>query len=204
LIAALTPPGLAPEVGIRLPRGTKLGGEVHRFASSLSTGGEALPDAVASGAEQIFYITSAAAGSVSGRSGSGFPQAASRTVSSAICSGRRDPRFRSSSFARFGEARSLRARRPPAARRRKARFKRSRRSGSARRRAALRSAGSRRGALPATPGGDGARGPRVGGRSEGALSGCWKTHRHPARAERSTSPRLRRNRRGGGGGAPRH
>ena len=63
LIAALTPPGLAPEVGIRLPRGSKLGGEVHRFASSLSTGGEALPDAVAAGAEQIFYITSAAAGS---------------------------------------------------------------------------------------------------------------------------------------------
>ena len=63
LIAALTPPGLAPEVGIRLPRGTKLGGEVHRFASSLSTGGEALPDAVATGAEQIFYVTSTAAGS---------------------------------------------------------------------------------------------------------------------------------------------
>jgi hypothetical protein len=63
LIAALTPPGLAPEVGIRLPRGTKLGGEVHRFASSLSTGGAAIPDAVATGAEQIFYVTSAAAGS---------------------------------------------------------------------------------------------------------------------------------------------
>jgi len=63
LIAALTPPGLAPEVGIRLPRGSKLGGEVHRFASSLSTGGEALPDAVAAGAEQVFYITSAAVGS---------------------------------------------------------------------------------------------------------------------------------------------
>jgi len=67
LLAALTPLGLAPEVGIRLPRGTKLGGEVHRFASSLSTGGEALPDAVAAGAEQVFYITSAAAsGRVSG------------------------------------------------------------------------------------------------------------------------------------------
>ncbi len=63
LIAALTPPGLAPEVGIRLPRGTKLGGEVHRFASSLTTGGESLPDAVAAGAEQIFYVTSAASGS---------------------------------------------------------------------------------------------------------------------------------------------
>jgi len=63
LIAALTPPGLAAEVGIQLPRGTKLGGEVHRFASSLSTGGESLPDAVASGAEQIFYVTSAAASS---------------------------------------------------------------------------------------------------------------------------------------------
>jgi hypothetical protein len=62
LIAALTPPGLVPEVGIRLPRGTKLGGEVHRFASSLSTGGEALSDAVATGAEQIFYVSSAATG----------------------------------------------------------------------------------------------------------------------------------------------
>jgi hypothetical protein len=51
-----------PEVGIKLPRGTKLGGEVHRFASSLSTGGEALADAVAAGAEQIFYVTSAAPG----------------------------------------------------------------------------------------------------------------------------------------------
>jgi hypothetical protein len=63
LIAALTPLGLAPEVGLRLPREAKLGGEVHRFASSLSTGGEALPDAFATGAEQVFYITSAAAGS---------------------------------------------------------------------------------------------------------------------------------------------
>jgi hypothetical protein len=62
LMAALTPPGLVPEVGIKLPRGTKLGGEVHRFASSLSTGGEALADAVAAGAEQIFYVTSAAPG----------------------------------------------------------------------------------------------------------------------------------------------
>ncbi len=62
LIAALAPPGLVPEVGLRLPRGSKLGGEVHRFVSSLSTGGEALPDAVAAGAEQIFYITSAAPG----------------------------------------------------------------------------------------------------------------------------------------------
>ncbi len=62
IIAALTPPGLAPEVGLRLPRGSKLGGEVHRFVSSLSTGGEALPDAVAAGAEQIFYVTSAASG----------------------------------------------------------------------------------------------------------------------------------------------
>lgn len=63
LLAAVTPPGLAPEVAIPLPRGTKLGGEVHRFASSLSTGGETLPDAVAAGAEQVFYVTSAAASS---------------------------------------------------------------------------------------------------------------------------------------------
>jgi hypothetical protein len=63
LMAATTPPGLAPEVGIRLPRGTKLGGEVHRFVSSLSTGGGALADAAAAGAEQVLYVTSAAAGS---------------------------------------------------------------------------------------------------------------------------------------------
>lgn len=63
LIAALTPPGLVPEVGIRLPRGTKFGGEVHRFASSLFIGAYALSDAVALGAEQIFYVTSAAVGS---------------------------------------------------------------------------------------------------------------------------------------------
>ncbi|HEY7698875.1 MAG TPA: hypothetical protein VIE88_10695, partial [Vicinamibacteria bacterium] len=62
VIAALTPLGLAPEVGVRLPRGTKHGGEVHRFASSLSTGGGAIADALAAGAEQIFYINSAAAG----------------------------------------------------------------------------------------------------------------------------------------------
>jgi hypothetical protein len=62
LIAAATPPGLAAEVGIRLPRGTKLGGEVHRFVSSLSTGGGVMEDAVAAGAEQIVYVTSAAAG----------------------------------------------------------------------------------------------------------------------------------------------
>jgi hypothetical protein len=63
LVAALTPAGLAPEVGIMLPRGARLGGEVHRFASSLAAGGETLADAVAAGAEQIFYVTSAAAGS---------------------------------------------------------------------------------------------------------------------------------------------
>ncbi len=63
LLAAVSPPGLAPAIGIPLPRGTKLGGEVHRFASSLSTGGESLRDAVAAGAEQIFYVTSAAASS---------------------------------------------------------------------------------------------------------------------------------------------
>jgi hypothetical protein len=33
---------------------------VHRFVSSLSTGGESLRDAVAAGAEQVFYVTSAA------------------------------------------------------------------------------------------------------------------------------------------------
>jgi hypothetical protein len=67
LLAAVTPPGLAPPVAIPLPRGATLGGEVHRFVSSLSTGGESLRDAVAAGAEQVFYVTSAAStGRVSG------------------------------------------------------------------------------------------------------------------------------------------
>ena len=60
LRAAVTPPGLAPAVGIPLPRGAALGGEVHRFASSLSMGGESLRDAVAAGAEQVFYVISSA------------------------------------------------------------------------------------------------------------------------------------------------
>jgi hypothetical protein len=63
LLAALTPPGLAPEVGIQLPRAAKLGGEVHRFVSSLASGGGVLAHAIAAGAEQIFYVSSVPAGS---------------------------------------------------------------------------------------------------------------------------------------------
>jgi hypothetical protein len=62
VLAAVTPPGLAPEVGIQLPRAAKLGGEVHRFVSSLASGGGVLAHAVAAGAEQIFYVTSVPAG----------------------------------------------------------------------------------------------------------------------------------------------
>jgi hypothetical protein len=62
VLAALTPPGLAPEVGMKLPRAAKLGGEVHRFVSSLASGAGVLAQAVAAGAEQIFYVTSVPAG----------------------------------------------------------------------------------------------------------------------------------------------
>ncbi|MGH9320460.1 MAG: hypothetical protein ACRD3V_11335 [Vicinamibacteria bacterium] len=62
LVAASSPPGLVPEVGLKLPRGTRFGGEVHRFTSSLSMGGNTIPDAVAIGAEQIVYVTAATRG----------------------------------------------------------------------------------------------------------------------------------------------
>jgi hypothetical protein len=60
LMASLTPTGLAPDVPIKLPRGNRFGGEVHRFASSLLTGAGSIADAVALGAEQIVYVTGAA------------------------------------------------------------------------------------------------------------------------------------------------
>lgn len=59
LMASVSPPGLVPEVAIRLPRGSRFGGEVHRFASSLVSGRGALADAVACGAEQVIYVTGA-------------------------------------------------------------------------------------------------------------------------------------------------
>jgi hypothetical protein len=59
LVAALSPPGLAPEVGIKLPSDSRFGGEVHRFTSSVLAAGSAVGDAAAFGAEQIIYVTSA-------------------------------------------------------------------------------------------------------------------------------------------------
>jgi hypothetical protein len=59
LMAALSPPGLVPEVGIKLPPDSRFGGEVHRFASSVLGAGSAVGDAVSFGAEQVIYVTSA-------------------------------------------------------------------------------------------------------------------------------------------------
>jgi hypothetical protein len=57
LLAALSPPGLAPPVPIRLPVSGRHGGEVHRFSSSLLSGASAVADAVSAGAEQIIYVS---------------------------------------------------------------------------------------------------------------------------------------------------
>lgn len=57
LLAAASPVGLVREVEIALPLGTRSGGEVHRFASSVLASGSGVADAVAAGAEQILYVT---------------------------------------------------------------------------------------------------------------------------------------------------
>jgi hypothetical protein len=62
LRAALSPPGVVPEVPILLPRESRFGGEVHRFCSSLLAGRNLLADAVAVGAEQVVYVTASAPG----------------------------------------------------------------------------------------------------------------------------------------------
>jgi hypothetical protein len=59
LMAASSPPGLAPEVPIKLPGDSRFGGEVHRFTSSVLAAGSAIADAAAFGAEQVIYVTSA-------------------------------------------------------------------------------------------------------------------------------------------------
>jgi hypothetical protein len=59
LMAALSPPGLTREVAIKLPQDSRFAGEVHRFTSSVLAAGSAVADAVAFGAEQVIYVTSA-------------------------------------------------------------------------------------------------------------------------------------------------
>ena len=81
LMAALSPPGLVPSVPMKLPLGTKNGGEVHRFSSSLLASGGAVADAVSAGAEQIIFV----AGCTPGEQPSGNPlervtEAATRTA----------------------------------------------------------------------------------------------------------------------------
>lgn len=69
LMAALSPPGLVPAVPLKLPLGTRNGGEVHRFSSSLLAGRSAVSDAVAAGAEQIVIV----AGCTPGERPAGHP-----------------------------------------------------------------------------------------------------------------------------------
>lgn len=66
LIAALSPPGLVPTIPLKLPFGTRHGGEVHRFSSSLLTSGNSVSDAVACGAEQIVIVAGCAPGERAG------------------------------------------------------------------------------------------------------------------------------------------
>ena len=69
LMAALSPPGLVPSVPMKLPLGTRNGGEVHRFSSSLLASGGAVADAVSAGAEQLLFV----AGCTPGERPSGNP-----------------------------------------------------------------------------------------------------------------------------------
>jgi hypothetical protein len=58
IVAAASPLGLAHPVEIPLPLGTKAGGEVHGFVSSVVGAENAVADAIAAGAEQVLYVTS--------------------------------------------------------------------------------------------------------------------------------------------------
>ena len=62
LSAAVSPPGLVPSVPLKLPLGTRNGGEVHRFSSSVHASGGALADAVAAGAEQVIFVSASTPG----------------------------------------------------------------------------------------------------------------------------------------------
>lgn len=57
LVAALSPPGLVAPVPLQLPLGSRNGGEVHRFSSSVFVGSSAVADAVAGGAEQVVLVS---------------------------------------------------------------------------------------------------------------------------------------------------
>jgi hypothetical protein len=57
LVAAVSPPGLAPPVPLKLPLTGRDAGEVHLFASSLLTGRSTVADAIAAGAEQVIYVS---------------------------------------------------------------------------------------------------------------------------------------------------
>jgi hypothetical protein len=87
LVASQSPPGLVPEVGIKLPRGNEFGGEVHRFASSLTASSSgALADALALGAEQVVYVT--AVGREERVNGSIWERLASRSLRVALAGDR--------------------------------------------------------------------------------------------------------------------
>jgi hypothetical protein len=77
LLGATTPASLAPSVPVRLPTAGRHGGEVHRFCSSLLAGQSAVADAVAAGAEQVIYVSGAAA---TGVEGSAFERLAGAAV----------------------------------------------------------------------------------------------------------------------------
>jgi hypothetical protein len=63
LTAAVSSPGLAPGVPLRLPLVGRHAGEVHQFASSLLTGHSTIADAMSAGAEQVIYVSGSPAGS---------------------------------------------------------------------------------------------------------------------------------------------
>ena len=63
LTAAVSPPGLAPGVPLRLPLVGRHAGEVHQFSSSLLTGHSTIADAMSAGAEQVIYVSGSPAGS---------------------------------------------------------------------------------------------------------------------------------------------
>ena len=63
LTAAVSSPGLAPGVPLRLPLVGRHAGEVHRFASSLLAGQSMIADAMSAGAEQVIYISGSPGGS---------------------------------------------------------------------------------------------------------------------------------------------
>jgi hypothetical protein len=82
LVASISPPGLVDAVPIKLPLGSRYGGEVHRFCSSVVTGRGAVADAIAAGAEQIIYVASVAPNDRAG--GSAWERLSSAALRTAI------------------------------------------------------------------------------------------------------------------------